>query len=208
MKFPYFLSVFKAASRILDLPLCETCQYAKTHRLPINGPIQSKNPKTDGAIHQGHLMAVNLVLVDHFESRLKGRTYESMGCMTADKYVGGCICVDSTSSFLHVEHQLGFSGSETIRANQNFEKLSLDHGVLINVYKVENGVFKANNFVSHIREHNQTLSYCGVNDHHTTGAAEHEIRTVSECATALMLHASLQWDTDFAACGAQKAIKF
>jgi len=58
--------------------------------------------------------------------------------------------VDLMSSFLHVEHQLGFSGSETIRANQNFEKLALDQGVLINPYKADNGVFKANHFVSHI----------------------------------------------------------
>ena len=132
--------------------------------------------------------------VDHFESRLKGWTYESMGGMTADKYVGGCIFVNSMSSFRHVEHQLDFSGSETISTKQNFEKLSLDHGILVNSYKAANDVFKVNQFVSHIREHNQKLSYCGVNAHHKNGAAERAIRTVSECARALMLHAALHWE--------------
>ena len=56
---------------------------------------------------------------------------------------------------IHVEHQLGFSVPETIRAKQNFERMALDHGVLINSYRADNGIFKANEFVSHIREHNQ-----------------------------------------------------
>ena len=48
-------------------------------------------------------------------SRLKGRTHESIGEINTDKYVGGCISMDSMSSFLHVEYRLEFSGSETIR---------------------------------------------------------------------------------------------
>ena len=94
------------------------------------------------------------------------------------------------SSLLHVEHQLGFSSPETIRAKQKFEKMALDFGVLINSYKADNGVFKANAFVSHIREHNQKLSYCGVNAHHKNGATERATRNVSECARALMLYAA------------------
>ena len=59
------------------------------------------------------------------------------------------------SGYLHVEHQLGFSSSKTIRAKQNFEKLALDHGVIAGSYHADNGVFKANAFVWHIREHNK-----------------------------------------------------
>ena len=117
-----------------------------------------------------------------------------MGGITTDKYVGGCIIVDLMSSFLHVEHQLGFSGSETIKENHNFEKLALDYGVLVNSYKADNGVFKDNQFVSHIREHNYKLSYCGVNAHHKNGATEHAIRKVFECARALILHVVLYWE--------------
>ena len=75
---------------------------------------------------------------------------ESMGSASADQYIGGCIFVDSMSSLVHVEHQLGFSAPETIRAKQNFEKMTLDHGVLINEYRADNGVFKANEFVAHV----------------------------------------------------------
>ena len=94
--------------------------FKTSHRQSTKGSIQSIYPETDGTIHDGHLRAENLISVNHFESRLKGRTYEYLGGIASDKYVGGCIFVDSMSSFLHVEHQFGFSGSETIRAKQNF----------------------------------------------------------------------------------------
>ena len=74
--------------------------------------------------------------------------------------------------------------------------MALDHGVLINSYKADNGIFKANEFVSHIREHNQKLSYYGVNAHHKNEAAEQAIRTVSKCARALMLYAACHWDCE------------
>ena len=101
-----------------------------------------------------------------------------MGGLNTDEYIGGCIFVDSMSSYIHVEHQLGFSGSEAIRVKQKFEKVALDHGVLINSYKADNGVFKSDIFVSHIREYNQKLRYFGVNTHHKNVATERAIRIV------------------------------
>ena len=62
----------------------------------------------------------------------KGERIHLWGRKASDKYVGGCMVVDSMSSFLHVEHQSGVSGPETIYAKQLFEHLTLDHGVLIN----------------------------------------------------------------------------
>ena len=59
--------------------------------------------------------------------------------------------MDSMSSLLHVGHQFGFSGTDTIIAKQSFEKMALDCGVLINSSRIDNDVFKANQFVAHIR---------------------------------------------------------
>jgi hypothetical protein len=103
--------------------------------------------------------------------------------------------VDHMSGYIHIENQLGFSSSETIRAKQNFEQLALDNGVIVTNYMADNGLFKANQFVSHLREHNQRVQYCGVNAHHQNGIAERSIRTVSEMARAMLLHASIRWKT-------------
>lgn len=60
------------------------------------------------------------------------------------------------SGYIHVEHQLGFSSSETIRAKQNFEQLALEHGVLVEDYLTENGVFSKTKFLEHIRHNNNS----------------------------------------------------
>ena len=66
----------------------------------------------DGALKANHLKPGFEVSVDHFESRLLGRTFDS--------YKGGSIIVNHCSGFLHVEHQLGFSAVETVRAKQAY----------------------------------------------------------------------------------------
>jgi hypothetical protein len=101
--------------------------------------------------------------------------------------------VDRASSYVHIEHQLGFSAVETIRAKQAYEKFCLYHGVLIQDYLTDSGAFKANTFVQHIRESHQLLSLCGTNAHPQNGVAERAIQTTSNMARAMILHACLDW---------------
>mmetsp|Transcript_15021 Transcript_15021/g.28265 ORF Transcript_15021/g.28265 Transcript_15021/m.28265 type:complete len:2300 (+) Transcript_15021:159-7058(+) len=195
LRLPVFQgSKYTAASRT-ELPKCATCLYAKAHLKSTAGNKSTTNPSTDGALKDGCLHPGRKVSADHFESRLKGRTYSSFGKTTSDQYVGGCIFVDHMSGYIHVEHQLGFSSSETIRAKQNFEQMALGHGVLVEDYLTDNGIFNKTKFVDHIRTHNQLIHYCGVNAHHKNGIAERGIRTVSEIARSLLLHASAHWPT-------------
>ena len=189
---PFTSQSFKAASQC-SAPRCEVCEYSKAHRKPTHGHKQVINPVTSGGLKVEDLAAGASVSVDHFESRVRGRTLKSLGRTTSDSYVGGCIFVDHMSGYIHVEEQLGFSGPETIRAKQSFEKFALDNGVVIHNYLCDNGIFKGRQFVKHLNEHNQKVKYCGVNAHHKNGIAERNIRTVSECARALLLHAALHW---------------
>jgi hypothetical protein len=171
------------------------CEFAKGRRKPTGGKKSTAHPSSTGALKDSHLRAGSSVSVDHFKSRLKGRTYTSFGKTTSDQYVGGCIFVDHMSGYIHVEHQLGFSSSETIRAKQNYEQLALGNGVIVTDYLADNGIFKANAFVQHLREHNQRVQYCGVNAHHQNGIAERSILSISNMARAMLLHASLRWKT-------------
>ena len=97
------------------------------------------------------------------------------------------------SGYIHIEHQIKFSGSETIGSKQNHEKMCLDNGSMVNTYLADNGVFKANHFVQHICENNQRICYCGVNENHESSVAELSICMVSEMYYAMMLHPSLLW---------------
>ena len=108
-------------------------------------------------------------------------------------YKGGCIFVDRCSGFLHVEHQLGFSAVETVRAKHAYEQLVMHHGVVIKSYLTDSGAFKAKIFVSHIRTHKQRLRLCGANAHHKNGVAERAVQSVSNMVRALILRASAHW---------------
>ncbi len=98
-----------------------------------------------------------MVSVDHFESRLIGRTFDSHGKALSATYKGGCIFVDRCSEYLHVEHQLGFYAVETVRAKQAYEQMALQHGVVVESYLTDSGAFKANKFIQHIRSLDQRI---------------------------------------------------
>ena len=193
--FPFTNSYFASAAKCdMNELRCEICHFAKAHRRPLKSSTSTATPERNGALRADHLGPGVQISVDHFESRLRGRTYDSFGKVSSDTYVGGCIFVDHGSGYIRVEHQLGFSAVETIRAKQNYEQHALDHGVIVQSYLTDSGAFKANTFVQHIRNHEQRLRFCGTNAHHQNGVAERAIRTISDMARAMILHASCHWN--------------
>ncbi len=195
---PFLTKKFGPASKCpLHSMKCTICAYAKAHRRPVatNGArtTSSVHDATIGALKADHLKPGAQVSVDHFESRLHGRTFDSYGKVSSATYVGGCIFVDHCTGYFHVEPQLGFSSVETIRAKQAFELLSLNHGVVISSYLTDSGAFKAAGFVQHIREHSQKIQFCGRNAHHKNGIAERAVLSVSNMARAMLLHAIAHW---------------
>jgi hypothetical protein len=150
-------------------------------------------PEHDGALKDGHLVPGARVSVDHFESILLGRTFDSFGKSSSAKFKGGCIFLDHAASYVHVENQVGLSAVETIRTKQGFERLCMDNGVVVQDYLTDSAAFKANSFVAHINETYQKLRFCGTNAHHQNGLAERSIQTISNMARAMILHASIHW---------------
>ena len=98
----------------------------------------------DGTLKRGALRPGVQVTIDHLESRIHGRTFNTYGGPVADKFAGGCNFV----YFLHVEHQVGFSAVKTVRAKQNSECLCVEHGNVVHNYLTDNGVFKAKAFIN------------------------------------------------------------
>ena len=79
------------------IPKCEICKYAKQKRCPTHGHIIRKNKEHKNALKINDLHPGNTISCDHFESHLKGRTYDSFGHPSSDQFVGGCIFVDHSS---------------------------------------------------------------------------------------------------------------
>ena len=117
-----------------EIPKCETCYYTKAHRYPTNGSTPISKPDTDGDLKAAYTCPGDCVSVNHFESRFKGHTLTLFGQSSSEQYVGECILVDHESVYLKIEHQLGFSLSETIKSKHNFELLAMYHVVVVDFY--------------------------------------------------------------------------
>ena len=55
--------------------LFEICQYANARRKAAHGKVTRIDPSVEGYLKKGHLRPGASVSVDHFESRIKGRTF-------------------------------------------------------------------------------------------------------------------------------------
>ena len=66
-------------------------------------------------------------------------------CLEPDheKYCGGTIYCDHGSQLLHVGHQTSLGASDTVRSTKIFERMALSHGVAIQGYHGDNGIFTA-----------------------------------------------------------------
>ena len=138
---------------------------------------------TSGSCKNGYLSPGSGVSVDHFESILKGRTYTSLGKISSDEYIGDCNFVDLESGYSHVEHQLGIQVQKQFVSSKIWKKIAFDHYAIVEDYLANNGVCKAKSFISHLRDQNQLVKFCGVTAHHQNGVAE-----------CLLLHPSVHWE--------------
>jgi hypothetical protein len=142
-----FYAAFKCDTYLLK---CSICEYAKAHWRSIS--TKHTTNSCAGILKADHLRPGCQVSVDHFESRILGRTFDSFGKTSSKMFKGGCIFVDHASSYVFIEMQVGFSVIETLRAKQNFEQHFLNYGIIVESYLTDSGAFKANKFVQHTSE--------------------------------------------------------
>ena len=91
---------------------------------------------------KNNLVTGQRVSVDHFQSTLPDRLYNSKGCTDAkDIFHGGCIFVDHASRYTQVWHQFKFSVNEIVKAKLLYKLDAANYGFCIQAYHTDNGVF-------------------------------------------------------------------
>ena len=60
---------------------------------------------------------------------------------------------------ISIEHQISLSAADTICSKRNFERLWMNHGVLVQRYRANNGVFSSAAFEKEIRNGSQTIDH-------------------------------------------------
>jgi hypothetical protein len=170
-----------------DAPLCKACLHGKQHRQAIT--VNSAS----GTLDISHLEPGDCVSGDQVESTTPGLVPTYRGTPSTDKYHAGTLFVDHASRFLHFTPHLSTGSKEAIMAKHSFEQLAHQHNKSIKCYHTDNGIFASKDFRSSCLQQKQRMKFCGVNAHHQNGIAEHHIRSITEHARTMLIHAMISW---------------
>ena len=175
-------------------PLCAACLLARLTRVGAGVSTELKDPDHEMSLKVDHLLPGQVVSMDQYQSSIRGRLEHTYGKeKDDDKYTGGTIFVDHASTKLYIRHQVSLRAGETVVSKRMFEQDCKQHGVNVKHYHADNGVFDTAEFMEEINKHEQTIDFSGVGAKHQNGVAERAIRTVTEWARAMLLHAALHW---------------
>ena len=169
--------------------------FGKQTRKRVPGKVVSKVVKDREGILSAH--PGQLVFLDHFICSTRGRKIKGYGIKSRSKtnsYCGGCIFVDASTGYIHVECQQSTSSHYTLEGVNNFEKIAYNNGIIIQGYQSDNGSsFTSKEFRDRLDEHGQEALYSGAGSHHQNGTAERAIRTIMAMARTMLLHAATHW---------------
>ena len=118
--------------------------------------------------------------VDHLESSVSGRLVQSFGKEPEHQCThGSAVFMDAASGYVHVEHQVSLSATDTIQAKQSFERSAIEYGVNVEAYHSDNGVFTAKEFMKELTEKGQGIRLSGSGAHFQNGFVENGIKIVT-----------------------------
>jgi Reverse transcriptase (RNA-dependent DNA polymerase) len=171
------------------IPACSACLFSKMTRKPWRGKPSSRSirenelPQKPGQV----------VSVDQLVSPTPGLIAQMTGFLTTKRYKYATVYVDQFSRLGFIYLQKTASAEETIEGKKAFEAYARRHGVRIQNYHADNGIFKAYQWLEACRKEQQGMTFAGVNAHHQNGIAERRIRELQELARTMLIHASSRW---------------
>ena len=175
-----------------QVPACRSCLFGQATRRPWR-----HKPRKD-AIPRKLRTATSpgqCVSVDQLESSTPGLIAQMKGWLTKKRYRVATIFVDHFSGLSYVHLQKTTNAAETLEAKRAFERFARRHDIRISQYQADNGRFAETVFLDHVRQSQQTITFCGVNAHFQNAVAERRIRVLQDRARTMLLHAKQRWPT-------------
>src|SRR5210317_1983839 len=184
-----------AAAKLRTGPMCTACQFAKQRGNSTPGTTRQNIHVERNALKTNNLYPGARISVDHFEANPRGRLLFSFGKERTDqKYKGGCIFVDHSSGYIHVEPQVHLNTNETLDAKEAFEDECKRVGVVPQSYITDEGSSFTNvEYQEHLTQFAQIHIRSAPGGHHSNGIAERNISTVMSIARAMLHHSAIHW---------------
>ena len=127
---------------------CPGCAYGKAHRKPVRHKGQRKRLRQ--ATRPGEVVSM-----DQLESPTSGFVPTHRGIPTRKRYVGATIFVDHYSDFTYVHLMTKMNAETTVEAKNAFERIAKSHGVTIEHYHSDNGLFDTKLFYNFPNSQNE-----------------------------------------------------
>ena len=121
------------ASKLTHGPMCTACQYAKQRRKTTPGATKVMHKDSVDMLKTNDLFPGSKISVDHFEANPKGRLINTYGKESDDdRYKrGGCIFVNHSSGYIHIELQVRLNMTETLKSKKVFEDTCSRYGAIL-----------------------------------------------------------------------------
>ena len=170
-----------------QVPTCSACLYGKATRKPW------RTKRAQQPVQKAITVPGQVVCVDQLTSPTAGLVAQMSGFITGKRYRHATVFVDHATDCGYVHIQKSTSAEETIEAKVAFEKWAAAHGVTIQNYHADNGIFASQEWRAHCASLRQGLTFAGVNAHHQNGKVERRIRELQELARTMLIHAQHRW---------------
>ena len=162
-----------------DKVKCASCQFGKYSLRPTKTQTFVMYKSKEMELNNNDLVPGQRVSVDHFQSALPGRFYNSKGRTDSkDMFHGGCIFLDHAFGYIQVWHQVTFSANKTVKDKLFYECDVAKYGVFIQGYHTDNGVFTSKYFMGALIEKYQLIRFSRYCAAHQNGISERGIQTV------------------------------
>ena len=170
------------------LPFCASCAYGKQIRKGWRSKTSNNKEEATRPTRPGECISV-----DQLISPTPGIIAQMTGRLTTKRYTCATVYVDQYSSMSYVHLQKSTDAEETIGGKRSFESYARQHGIKIERYHADNGVFRSHKWTDECRRMGQGLTFAGVGAHHQNGVAERRIRLLQEMTRTLLIHAQSKW---------------
>ena len=170
------------------VPTCSACLYSKATRRPWRGKTAKSDMDDNKPTRPGQVVSV-----DQLVSPTPGLIAQMTGFLTTKRYKYATVYVDQFSRLGFVYLQKTASAEETVEGKKAFESFARRHGIRVENYHADNGIFKAHLWTETCKADGQGLTFAGVNAHHQNGVAERRIKEIQEMARTMLIHANKRW---------------
>ena len=171
------------------VPLCTSCLFGKATRRPWHG----KNQKLNSGPVRSVTKPGQCISIDQVISLTPSLIAQLQGKPMMKRYTSATVFVDQYSGFGYVHLQKTMNAEETVEAKKAFELVAESHGIKVQHYHADNGVFADNQFHQAVREKAQGLTFCGINTHFQNGRVEKRIRDLTDHARVMLIHTNHWW---------------